>query len=139
MDVKPSSHSANTSKKLTFLMNLAGGKSVKLAAETAGINRRTVYDWRDQDAEFARAWEDAISGSVEVLEDEVRDRALDRADKNSHILLMFLVKRHRPEYRENYKTEILVDHKVKEYDFSSVEVDEAVAILRAAQERPDES
>lgn len=137
MSVKPSSHSVNTSKKLTFLMNLAAGKSVKVAAEVAGIPRRTVYDWKDQDAEFSMAWEDAITGSIEVLEDEVRERALDRQDKNSHILLMFLVKRHRPEYRENYKSELhLVRDTVKEFDFSREDMDEAIAILQNAASKP---
>jgi transposase-like protein len=135
MSVKPSSHKANIPAKATFLAHLMNGKSVKAASEAAAINRRTVYDWRDQDSEFREAWEDAITGSIEVLEDEVRERALDRTDKNSHILLMFLVKKHKPEYRENYKTEISVNREsVKEYDFSSAEVDEAIAILRGAQE-----
>ncbi len=129
MPVKPSSHSSNISAKAAFLASLMVGKSVKAAAEHTGVGRRTFYDWRDQDAEFARAWDDAITGSIEVLEDEVRERALDRADKNSHILLMFLVKRHRPEYRENYKTEVTVKQEVKEFDFSPDEAKEAIAIL----------
>ena len=138
MSVKPSSHKANISAKATFLANLLVGKSVKAASEHAGVSRRTVYDWRDQDAEFARSWEEAIAGSVEVLEDEVRERALDRQDKNSHILLMFLVKRHRPEYRENYKNELhIVKDSVKEFDFSSKEIEEAVAILQGAANRED--
>ena len=106
------------------------GKSVKAAAEAAGVGRRTFYDWRDMDEEFRAAWEDAITGSIEVLEDEVRERALDRGDKNSHLLLMFLVKRHKPEYRENFKSEVhLVKDTVQEFDFSPAEAAEAIAIL----------
>jgi AcrR family transcriptional regulator len=128
----------NVAAKATFLANLMTGKSVKASAEAAGVGRRTFYDWRDMDAEFREAWEDAITGSVEVLEDEVRDRALDRTDKNSHILLMFLVKKHKPEYRENYKSEVhLVRDTVQEFDFSKVEIDEAVAILQEAANRED--
>ncbi len=114
------------------------GRSVKAAAEAAGVGRRRFYDWRDMDAEFREAWEDAVTGSVEVLEDEVRDRALDRTDKNSHILLMFLVKKHKPEYRENYKSELhVVRDSVKEFDFSKTEMDEAIAILQGAANRPE--
>ncbi len=123
----------NVAAKATFLANLLLGKSVKAAAEAAGVGRRTFYDWRDMDAEFRAAWEDALTGSIEVLEDEVRERALDRLDKNSHILLMFLVKKHKPEYRENYKQELhLVKDTVKEFDFSSTEMEEAIAILQKA-------
>lgn len=130
MAVKPSSHPANISKKAVFIANLAAGSSVKVAAENAGVHRRTVYDWRDQDAEFARTWEDAQAGSVEVLEDEVRRRALDPADKQSHLLLMFLVKKHKPEYRDNYKqeTKVTVDT-IKEFDFSPEEMTEALGIF----------
>lgn len=127
----------NVAAKATFLAHLLTGKSVKAAAEAAGVGRRTFYDWRDMDAEFREAWEDAITGSVEVLEDEVRNRALDRTDKNSHILLMFLVKRHRPEYRENYKAEKSgAEDKVTEFDFSREDMDKAIAILQEASNAP---
>lgn len=134
MSVKPSSHKSNIAAKAKFLANLATGNSVKVAAEAAGVHRRTVYDWRDQDAEFRLAWEDAVHGSIEVLEDEVRRRALDPTDKQSHLLLMFLVKKHKPEYRDNFKTEVKVTQDtVKEFDFSPEEMEEALAIFNKHQ------
>lgn len=117
-------------EKTRFLRALASGRSVKAAAELTSTNRRTFYDWRDQDPGFAKDWDDAIKEAVEELEDEVRSRALDRADKNSHILLMFLLKKHDPSYRENFKREVTVKHeKVHEIEFSQEEIDEAIEIL----------
>ena len=127
---KPSASKTNTVKKANFLASLKAGNTVKRASVAAGVNRRTLYDWRDQDPEFRAAWEDAIKESIEELEDEVRSRALDRNDKNSHILLMFLLKKHDPSYRENYKREVTVKHEtVHEIEFSQEEVDEAIRIL----------
>ena len=121
-------------QKMKFLTSLQLGNSVKLACEVAGIPRRTAYYWRSEDQSFADAWQEAIDGSVEVLEDEVRARALDRSDPKAATLLMFLLKKHRPEYRENYKTEVKVTKdSVKEFDFSREEITEAAAILAAAK------
>jgi transposase-like protein len=36
-----------------YLKALEGGKSIAAAAATAGVGGRTVYDWRQSDAEFA--------------------------------------------------------------------------------------
>ncbi len=142
MSPKPAAHKESTAKKANFLASLTLGNSVKKAAAHAGINRRTAYDWRDQDGGFRGAWEDAISESVEHLEDEVRTRALDRNDRNSHILLMFLLKKHKPEYRENHKREVTVKHeKVQEFHFSQSDMDEAIKILQDAKhpETPETS
>lgn len=133
---RPSVHKSNVAKKATFLAQLKMGSSVKTAALAAGIHRRTFYDWRDQDSEFRAAWDDAIKESVEILEDEVRRRALDPNDKQSYILLMFLLKKHDPSYRENYKREVTVKHeKVQEFEFSKEDMDSAIDILTRAKEQ----
>lgn len=134
--VRPSSHRSNSTKKSVFLASLRAGNTVKNAATACGVHRRTLYDWRDQDPEFRAAWEDAIKESIEELEDEVRRRALDSSDKYSHILLMFLLKKHDPSYRENYKREVTVKHEtVHEIEFSKEEVDEAIRILETQKQR----
>jgi hypothetical protein len=121
-------------QKGTFLAALQLGNSVKVACEQAGVSRRGIYYLKAEDPEFDEAWKDSIDGSVEVLEDEVRARALDRKDPKSHIMLIFLLKKHRPEYRENYKTEVKVSRdSVKEFDFSQKDITEAMAILAAAK------
>jgi hypothetical protein len=123
-------------EKARFLRGLASGRTVKDAAALTDTNRRTFYDWRDQDAQFARDWDDAIKESIEQLEDEVRRRALDSSDKYSHILLMFLLKKHDPSYRENYKREVTVKHeKVHEIEFSQAEIDEAIEILTQQKDK----
>lgn len=131
-------------RQATFLAGLINGMTVAKAAEYAGVSRYTVYDWRDQSQSFRNAWEDALAESRELTlwkyEKEVKDRALDREDKSSHLLLMFLVKKLDPSYRDNYKTEHKVVHeKIQEISFSETEMDDAIGILTKAKEGKAES
>jgi hypothetical protein len=60
----------------TFLAALTEGYSVTHAAERAGHHRRRFYDAREADADFADAWLDALEQGTDLLEDELRRRAL---------------------------------------------------------------
>jgi hypothetical protein len=123
-------------KRAKFLSALMNGASVKDACKQGGFSRTTAYDLRDSSAEFARAWDDAIEDSTDVLVSEARTRALDASDKAAHTLLMFLIRAARPEYRDNYKTETEITHKtVHEVDlgYSADEMLTVKKILKAAE------
>lgn len=123
-----------------FLAELLRGETVAAAAQTAGIPRRTCYDLKDRIPGFADEWENAIHEAKErnlgKYEKELYDRALDRNDRYSYILLMFLIKKLDPSYRDNYKTEHKVVHEtVKEYTFDKEEISKAIEILQEAEKR----
>ncbi|MDP2377155.1 hypothetical protein [Reyranella sp.] len=59
-----------------FLREFARTCSVSAACRAAGLARRTVYRWRDADADFRARWENARGRVVERLRDEVMERAL---------------------------------------------------------------
>lgn len=85
-----------------FLIALAGGASVKSAADRAGISRGEVYFERENNPAFREAWEDAIRMSTEGLEGAAHERALEKSD----LLMMFLLKARRPEiYNEKYQAQ----------------------------------
>ena len=109
-----------------FLGHLTATGNVSASARVAGYQRRTLYGWREQDAEFKAAWEDAAEQGVDGLEEEARRRAHDGVEepvfyrgekvgavrKYSDLLLIFLLKGHRPEkYRE--RSEQVVKGKVE--------------------------
>lgn len=77
----------------TFLEQLRLTCNVSHAARSAGIGRRTAYDWRDADPDFAAAWDEAEDEAVDALELAARNRAIDGSDRMMEILL----KAHRPE------------------------------------------
>lgn len=97
------------------------GGNVTKACESAGIGRRSAYEWREADPEFAAEWDEAVEAGTEELEEEARRRAFSGVDepvfyqgevcgevrKYSDTLLIFLLKGRRPEkYRENIKAEL---------------------------------
>lgn len=77
-----------------FLKQLAENCNVADAARVAGVPRRTVYNWRSADPEFAKAWEDAEQEAADKLEAEAWKRAtVDKSDR----MLEILLKAHRPD------------------------------------------
>ncbi len=66
---------------------------VTAACQAVGVGRRTVYDRRSRDPEFRETWDDAIAAAFERLEREAYVRAVNGSDR----LLMFLLRRRRPE------------------------------------------
>ncbi len=99
-----------------FLTELAETCNVRDACRIVGIGRQTVYDERKSNKDFARRWDVAIDEGVDALVLVARERAKgieqDVFDKDgantgtkvrySDVLLMFLLKAHRPErFRDN--------------------------------------
>ena len=71
-----------------FLKSLAKTGNATLAAKATGISRRTVYDWRAKDPEFAATWDEALQEAVDVLHGIALKRATTGA---SDRLLIFLL------------------------------------------------
>lgn len=70
---------------------------VSYACQAAGIGRAAVYDRREKSPAFAKRWADAEEAAVEGLEQV----AIDRARGGSDLLLIFLLKAHKPhKYRD---------------------------------------
>lgn len=83
-----------------FLAALRNSANVRAACQAAGIERKTAYRNRHQYRGFAKAWDEAIEDACDVLEAE----AWQRARSTSDLLLIFLLKAHRPAmYRETVK------------------------------------
>jgi len=64
-----------------FLDELASRGLVTRACEAAGIGRRTAYDCRDRDEDFAAAWADALEVAAEAFEAELRRRAIEGVER----------------------------------------------------------
>lgn len=89
--------------RATFLEVLEATCNVSEAARQAGVPRRTVYDWRTADAEFAQAWSDAEEAAANKLEEVAFTRA---TTGQSDRMLEILLKAHRPKYREKQNLEL---------------------------------
>jgi hypothetical protein len=112
-----------------FIEVLSRTCCITSACRAAGVSRNTAYDHRDRFPKFAAYWRAAIEVSTESLELMARARAMTRDDPQSHTLLMFLLKAHKPEmYRDNYTPPNKVDTE------ESCDPAIAAAALRAARE-----
>ena len=84
-----------------FLDALRDGRSIAAAARNAGLGRRTAYDWRDRDAQFAARWDEAFDEGTDRLE----DLALSGAEQGSERLLLALLKARRPDRYQRVQVE----------------------------------
>jgi hypothetical protein len=99
-----------------FLAALEETANVKRSCEIIGLPRRTVYEWRDVDADFAKRWERSLERGTDALEDEAIRRAHEGMDKPvyqggvlvgyvreySDTLMIFMLKARRPhKFRDN--------------------------------------
>ena len=86
-----------------FLQTLKETGNVLLSCRVAGISRKQAYKTRQTNAAFAAEWADCMDDAIDMLE----DIAVQRAKTVSDVLLIFLLKAHRPEvYRETVNLRI---------------------------------
>jgi hypothetical protein len=125
--------------KAVFLKALAGSGVVTTACRKAKIGRTTAYKVRDEDTDFAAAWDDALDQAADVMEEEAHRRAVEGVLKPvfqggkkvgsvreySDTLLIFQLKAARPEkYRE--RTDVRHSGKI---DVGKLSDDELLAIV----------
>ncbi|AEV24612.1 hypothetical protein Dsui_0192 [Azospira oryzae PS] len=98
-------------KRDAFLLALEDTANVTKACKKSRLARRSAYEWRDDDPDFARAWDEALERGTDALEDEAVRRATEGTLKPvfykgqkcgsvreySDTLLIFMLKARRPE------------------------------------------
>ncbi len=102
---RSSAHDVTPERLAKFLEALTEAYTINEAAKIAGVSRSWIYTVRERDEDFAKAWDDAYQAGTESLEATARKRATD-PKKGSDILLMFLMKKRDPSYRESFKHEV---------------------------------
>lgn len=106
-------------KKEKFLRLLKETGNVSKSAQAIGIKRQTLYQLRDKDPKFKEEWQEAFESFLDSCEQEVVRRGVKGYEKPvfyggkqigtvreySDNLLMFYLKRYRPEFRDRLKVE----------------------------------
>lgn len=94
-----------------FLDQIANGQSVRMAAEAAGVDIHTPYQWRRTNKTFAQSWRIAEEAGTDLIEEEAFRRAVVGVEKPvyragevvghvadySDSMLMFLLKARKPD------------------------------------------
>jgi len=89
----PNSPAYKEKNKRRFLDQFVKHGTVGDACKTSGVNRSTVYRWRQQDAPFAEAFDEVNM----TITDDLEGHALARAKAGSDLLTIFLLKTRNPE------------------------------------------
>jgi hypothetical protein len=76
------------SARKRFLDQVALTMNVTSSARAAGFSRRAAYEWRNDDPEFAKDWDDAIETAIDRAEAEAVRRAVEGIAKP----LMYIAK-----------------------------------------------
>jgi hypothetical protein len=98
-------------QRAAFIARLADTRNVTVAAQDAGIARRTAFELRTRDPDFAAEWLDAEEAASDLLEHEARERAMKGIEepvyyhgkevgsvrRYSETLLLMFLKAERPE------------------------------------------
>jgi hypothetical protein len=136
--------------KAIFVTALAKSPNVSAACQRAKVSRSWAYAQRDEDSEFAAAWDEALEMGVDEANGELHRRAVKgvlepvyyKGKEVGHIrrysdtLLMFLLKAHRPEiYRETVRSELtgkdggpVQTEQTTKHDLSKLSVDELLQL-----------
>ena len=102
MTAKPRKRGTQAQQKKAFLAAYAELGTIVHACRAANVPRRTVYNWRQADEDFALALHDA---GQDVRDDLVKE-AIRRAKDGSDTMLIFMLKALDPAmFRENVKVE----------------------------------
>lgn len=84
-------------KAIRFLKLLGEGMNVTKATNRIGVSHATPYNWRNQDAKFKQAWEEAKEAGREMLLDQVEDSLVDHAIKKPGRISIDILERLRSE------------------------------------------
>jgi len=97
--------------KRVFLTAYRKKASVYHAAQVAGINRKTVYDWLQRDAGFNEALDDCKEDTADIMETSVFEKAL----AGDSLLKMFWLKAYRHKFRDKTTVDInVVDNEIRD-------------------------
>jgi Homeodomain-like domain len=77
----PSARLTTARRKSLALDLLSQGHTLAQIRNVLGINRVTVYRWRQNDPSFAQAYSDAMEVGTDLIEEEARRRAVDGYDR----------------------------------------------------------
>ena len=82
--------------------------TIRECASMVGVSRRTVQEWRQKDEKFAVALAEAEKDVRDFWVEKARVYALDDKKPLQGQMIMFMLKKEDPSYRDNHKVEHIV-------------------------------
>jgi len=97
-------------KKKELLEQLQKTPVIEIAVAKTGIGRTTFYDWRRDDADFAKAVDDALRSGKELVSDVAEGNLISKIKQGHFQSLVFWLRSHRDEYSNRIEISSQLKH-----------------------------
>lgn len=89
-----------------FLDELRKVPIVQVACEKTGLSRNSVYRWRNEDAEFRKAMEEAIAEGEELVNDMSEGQLLTLIKEKNWSAISFWLRKRNPKFKDRIEVEV---------------------------------
>ncbi len=87
-------------KKTRVLEELKKTPIVELACRRADVGRTSFYRWREEDTEFRKATEEALSRGTELVNDIAESKLLEAIRQGNLTAIIYWLNHRHPEYKD---------------------------------------
>lgn len=112
----------NDQSKQLLIEQLRKNPIVQIACEKTGVSRASFYRWKEEDAEFAKAVDDAVSDGRLLINDLAETQLIGAVKDRNFSAIMYWLKHHHP----SYKTRVEIEGQVNVIEELSPEQKELV-------------
>ncbi len=89
-----------------FLDELRKVPIVQVACEKTGLSRNSIYRWRNEDAEFRKAMEEAIAEGEELVNDMSEGQLLTLIKEKNWSAISFWLRKRNPKFKDRLEVEV---------------------------------
>jgi hypothetical protein len=89
-----------------FLDELRKVPIVQVACEKTGLSRNSVYRWRNEDADFRKAMEEAIAEGEELVNDMSEGQLLTLIKEKNYSAISFWLRKRNPKFKDRLEVEV---------------------------------
>lgn len=93
-------------KQAEFLDQLRKIPIVLVACEKSALSRNTVYRWRKEDGEFAKAMEEALIEGDELVNDMSESQLLTMIKEKNWSAISFWLRKRNPKFKDRIEVEV---------------------------------
>ena len=119
-------------QKESFVQSLKNGSTHIEAAKAAGIGETSIWNWRQDDKDFAKACESALESRIKIVEDALFLSATGKEGKAKIIAQIFWLKNRGHNWKDKQDITFIAPKEVKQNTF--IQAGEEPVIEEEAQE-----
>ena len=79
---------------------------VQVACEKTGLSRNSVYRWKNEDAEFRKAMEEALAEGEELVNDMSEGQLLTLIKEKNWSAISFWLRKRNPKFKDRIEVEV---------------------------------